>query len=134
MKENTEEANIIIKCLFVPQAPVSLPAGVQAGCPEFSATLGAVPVGPVVGCAAAQALGAPVPFPEPAATFLRPLVSQDFHTAQGQSAGHGRRGQWVFCVFEFVGWDLVEWVGLSRVVREVRQHPDDHELESQQWQ
>jgi hypothetical protein len=25
-------------------------------------------------------------------------------------------------------------VGLGRVVRKVRQHPDDHEFESQQWQ
>jgi hypothetical protein len=25
-------------------------------------------------------------------------------------------------------------VGLGRVVREVRQHPDDHEFESQRWQ
>jgi hypothetical protein len=24
-------------------------------------------------------------------------------------------------------------VGLGRVVRKVRQHPDDHEFESQQW-
>jgi hypothetical protein len=25
-------------------------------------------------------------------------------------------------------------VGLGRVVRKVRQHPDDHEFESQRWQ
>jgi hypothetical protein len=25
-------------------------------------------------------------------------------------------------------------VGLGRVVRKVRQHPDDHEFKSQQWQ
>jgi hypothetical protein len=25
-------------------------------------------------------------------------------------------------------------VGLGRVVRKVRQHPDDHEFESHQWQ
>jgi hypothetical protein len=25
-------------------------------------------------------------------------------------------------------------VGFGRVVRKVRQHPDDHEFESQQWQ
>jgi hypothetical protein len=25
-------------------------------------------------------------------------------------------------------------VGLGRVVREVRQHPEDHEFESQRWQ
>jgi hypothetical protein len=25
-------------------------------------------------------------------------------------------------------------LGLGRVVREVRQHPDDHEFESQRWQ
>jgi hypothetical protein len=26
------------------------------------------------------------------------------------------------------------YVGLGRVVREVRQHPEDHEFESQRWQ
>jgi hypothetical protein len=33
-----------------------------------------------------------------------------------------------------IGFRVGSWVGLGRVVRKVRQHPEDHEFESQWWQ
>jgi hypothetical protein len=37
------------------------------------------------------------------------------------------------CLFDYLNFND-KLVRLGRVVRKVRQHPDDHEFESQQWQ